>query len=93
MSDRVRKPTPKGAEYAATLDAKKTAALARIKNKQDIAKSQQEVDQLSDLFAKVTVAQADADVDALTDQLGRMGGRKRRTYKRKGKKSRKTRKH
>jgi hypothetical protein len=90
---RTRKPTAKGAEYAAELQAKKTAALARIRAKQSTARTQPEVDELSALFSRVSVAQSDADVDALAAQLGRMGGRKRRTVKKKSKKARKTRKH
>jgi len=89
---RTRKLTDKGAEYAASLQAKKNAALARIAAKKAAAKSQVEVDQLADMFSKVSVAQNDSDIDALTAQLARMGGRKRKTLK-KGKKSRKTRKH
>ena len=90
---RMRRPTAKGADYAAALQAKKAAALARIQARQRTARSQPEVDELSTLLSRVTVAESDADVDALAAQLGRMGGRKRRTLKKKGKKARKTRKH
>ena len=90
---RTRKLTDKGAEYAASLQAKKNAALARIEARKAAAKSQVEVDELSAMFSKVSVAQNDSDIDALTAQLARMGGRKRKTLKKKGKKSRKTRKH
>lgn len=90
---RMRRPTSKGAEYAASLQAKKTAALSRIQAKKQTAKSQAEVDELSELLSRVSVAENDTDVDALAAQLGRMGGRKRKTLKKKGKKSRKTRKH
>jgi hypothetical protein len=90
---RTRRPTAKGAEYAASLQAKKNAALARIQAKQRTARSQPEIDELASLFSRVNVAQNDADVDALAAQLGRMGGRKRKTLKKKGKKARKTRKH
>lgn len=89
----MRRPTAKGAEYAAGLQAKKAAALARIQSKQRTARSQPEVDQLSALFSRVNLAESDADVDALAAQLGRMGGRRHKTLKKKGKKSRKTRKH
>jgi hypothetical protein len=90
---RTRRPTVKGAEYAAGLQAKKTAALARIQARQRTARSQPEFDELAAMLSRVTVAESDADVDALASQLGRMGGRKRRTLKKRGKKSRKTRKH
>jgi hypothetical protein len=92
-STRMRRPTAKGAEYAAGLQAKKAAALARIQSKQRTARSQPEVDQLSALFSRVNLAESDADVDALAAQLGRMGGRRHKTLKKKGKKARKTRKH
>ena len=92
-SSRMRRPTAKGAEYAAGLQAKKAAALARIQSRQQTARSQPEVDALSALFSRVTVAESDADVDALAAQLGRMGGRKRRTLKKRSKRERKTRKH
>jgi len=91
---RTRTLTSKGAEYSAQLQAKKNAALARIQARQRVAKSQPEVDELSALFSKVSVAQNDVDVDALADQLALMGGRKRKTRKaKKNKKVRKTRKH
>ena len=91
---RNRKMTSKGAEYAAQLQAKKNAALARIQAKRSSARSQPEVDELSNLFSRVSVAQTDEDVDALTAQLARMGGRKRKTRKaKKTKKTKKTRKH
>jgi hypothetical protein len=91
---RSRTLTSKGAEYASQLQAKKNAALARIQARQRVAKSQPEVDELSDLFSKVSVAQDDVEVDTLADQLARMGGRKRKTRKgKKTKKVRKTRKH
>lgn len=93
MDSRTRTPTAKGAEYAASLQAKKNAALARIESKKRSARSQPEVDELSALFSKVSVAQDDVEVDRLADQLARMGGRKRKTLKKKGKKARKTRKH
>jgi hypothetical protein len=91
---RSRTLTSKGAEYASQLQAKKNAALARIQARQRVAKSQPEVDELSTLFSKVSVAQDDVEVDTLADQLARMGGRKRKTRKaKKAKKARKTRKH
>jgi hypothetical protein len=92
-NSRTRRPTAKGAEYAANLQAKKNAALARIQTRQRTARSQPEIDELSALFSRVTVAESDADVDALAAQLARMGGRKRKTLKKKGRKARKTRKH
>jgi hypothetical protein len=90
---RIRKPTAKGAQYTADLQNKKNAALARIQARQASAKSQKEVDELSSLFSKVNVAQDDSDIDALTSQLKRMGGRRRKTVKRSKKSPRKTRKH
>ena len=87
--------TSKGAEYAATLQAKKNAASARIQARRAIAKSKDEDDALVSLMSRVNVSNNDAEIDALTAQLSRMGGRKRKTrkLKGKGKKSRKTRKH
>lgn len=94
MSGRMRTPTSKGAEYTATLQAKKQRALDRIVAKKAAAKSQADVDELADLFGRVNVANSDADVDNLTAMLAKMGGRRRKTHKRKGgKKSKKTRKH
>ena len=94
VEGRIRKQTEKGAEYSAQVQAKKNAALARIQAKKAMARNQTELDDLSALFTKVSVAQNDADVDALADQLARMGGRKRKTRKgKKSKKARKTRKH
>jgi len=90
---RQRKPTEKGAEYAANLAAKKQATLSRISTRRSSARTQPEVDELAALFSRVSVAQSDADVDALAAQLARMGGSKRKTRKRRGKKARKTRKH
>jgi hypothetical protein len=75
------------------LYAKKSAALARIEAKKAIAKSQLEFDELSSMLSRVSVAQNEADIDALTAQLSRLGGRKLKTLKKKGKKVRKTRKH
>jgi len=95
MSGRMRKPTALGAEYTASLQAKKQKALARIAAKKAAAKSQADVDELADLFGRVTVANSDSEVDNLTAMLAKMGaGRRRKTHKRKGgKKSKKTRKH
>jgi hypothetical protein len=92
-NSRTRRPTAKGAEYSATLQAKRAAALARIQSRQRTARSKPEIDELSALFSKVNLAESDAEVDALAAQLSRMGGRKRKTLKKKGKKARKTRKH
>ena len=93
VKSRTRTMTTKGAEYMASLYAKKSAALARIEAKKAMAKSQLEFDELSSLLSKVSVAQNEADIDALTAQLSRLGGRKLKTLKKKGKKVRKTRKH
>ena len=94
MSGRIRTPTSKGAEYTATLQAKKQRALARISAKKSSAKSESDINELAELFGRVSIAKNDAEVDNLTDMLAKMGGRKRKTHKRKvGKKSRKTRKH
>jgi len=95
MSGRMRTPTSKGAEYTANLQAKKQRTLDRIAAKKASAKSQADIDELADLFGKVSVAKNDADIDNLTAMLAKMGaGRRRKTHKRKGgKKSKKTRKH
>jgi hypothetical protein len=90
---RSRNLTSKGAEYAAQLQAKKNATLARIQARKASTKLQPQIDELSSLFARVSVAQDDAEVDSLSAQLSRMGGRKRKTHKKNGKKIRKTRKH
>jgi hypothetical protein len=90
---RMRTPTSKGAEYAAALQAKKNAASSRIQARRATARSKDEDDALASLMSKINVSDNDAEIDALTAQLSRMGGRKRKTRKSKGKKSRKTRKH
>jgi len=93
MSGRIRKPTALGAEYTASLQAKKQRALDRIAAKKASAKSQADIDELANLFGKVSVAKNDDEVDELAAMLSKMGGRRRRTRKNKGKKSKKTRKH
>ena len=94
MSGRMRTPTSKGAQYSADLQARKQRALDRIAAKKAAAKSQADVDELADLFGKVSVAKNDDEVDELTAMLSKMGGRRGRTRKhKKGKKSKKTRKH
>jgi hypothetical protein len=95
MSGRIRTPTALGAEYTASLQAKKQKALARIAAKKASVKSESDINELADLFGRVSVANTDAEVDNLTDMLAKMGsGRRRKTHKRKaGKKSKKTRKH
>ena len=93
MDSRSRTLTSKGADYMASLQIKKNAALARVEAKKASAKSKIELDGLSDLFSKVSVAQNDTDVDALTNQIAKMGGRRKKTRKTKSKKSKKTRKH
>ena len=90
---RSRNLTSKGAEYAAQLQSKKNATLARIQAKKNTSKLQPQIDELSSLFSRVSVAQDEAEVDSLTAQLARMGGRKRKTHKKANKKRRNTRKH
>ena len=92
LGKRARKSTPRGAEYAAALEAKKSAALARIEAKKAKATTQPEIDDLSALLDKVKVADDEDDLATLMSGM-KMGGRKRRTLKKKGKKSRKTRKN
>ena len=70
VEGRIRKQTEKGAEYSAQVQAKKNAALARIQAKKAMARNQAELDDLSALFTKVSVAQNDADVDAHDDHEG-----------------------
>jgi hypothetical protein len=92
LGKRARKPTAVGAEYAAALEAKKSAALARIEAKKARATTQPEIDDLSALLDKVKVADDEDELANLMSGM-KMGGRKRRTLKKKGKKSRKTRKN
>jgi hypothetical protein len=97
---RLRRPTPKGAEYAADMAAKKARSAARKSairqtiqansNKFDVSGMLAALDQIDEANPDV----ADPMMDQLTAQLGRMGGRKRKTRKgKKSKKARKTRKH
>jgi hypothetical protein len=75
---RARKATPKGAEYSAELERKKTEALARIEAKKRAAKTQVEMDELAELFKGVTTS---TDVDDLASMMSRLGGRRRKTRK------------
>jgi hypothetical protein len=92
MGKRMRKPTALGAEYAAALEAKKNAALARIQARKSKATAQPEIDDLSALFDRVKVAD---DEDKLAELMSgmKMGGRRKTRKAKKTKKSRKTRKH
>jgi hypothetical protein len=89
MGKRSRKLTAKGADYEIQLERKKAAALARIEAKRKNASTAAEMDELSELFKSVSTS---TDVDDLTSMMVRLGGRRRKTYK-KRKNSRTTRKH
>jgi hypothetical protein len=99
MGKRARKPTERGAEYAAAQAAKAARAQARKeKLKANIQAKPRGFPGLGDLLAEldainIEAPEADSQMDALAARLGSMGGRRRKTVKRKGKGSRKTRKH
>lgn len=97
---RPRRLTAKGAEYAADMAAKKARSAARKASmRQTIQANSNRFDVSGMLAALDQIDTANPDVadpmmDQLTAQLGRMGGRKRKTRKaKKNKKARKTRKH
>ena len=92
-SSRTSRPTEKGAQYASEMAAKKNRIRTRIQansNRFDVSGMLAALNNID-----ADEPEADAAMDALTAKLTAMGvgGRKRRTIKKKGKKSRKTRKN
>lgn len=95
----MRTPTAKGAEYAADMAARKAKSAARkaaIRQKLEANRNRFDISGMLAALDQIDVRNpeaADPMMDQLTAELGRMGGRKRKTLKKKGKKARKTRKH
>ena len=99
IGKRARKPTEKGAEFAVEVAKKKAKAEERkAKLKAKLQAKPRDFPGLNDMLAELDAIdtsnpEVDSQLDALTARFGAMGGRRRRTHKKKRHGARRTRKH